>query len=619
MNYLFRGSLCGELCDDCREPLVGLELRLYQAAGEMLTAAAVAPEKDTFRAIAEGELAGRTLIASGEIGPGGRYSIEIDTAGYIGGPIDVDLYCRTMPRPKIGPHAEAKQFAITTLQPRWKQTEAGQVAGWDYCIPNRFWCYILSLFGVWSICGRLTTCDAGTPIAGAKVSAFDVDWLQDDPLGSAATDGAGHFLISYLTDDFKRTPFSPIVNVELVGGPDVYFRAELGGQPILSEPSSAGRAAGRQNVGPCLCVELCTDKVIGDPPTVPHWQRLEAFDTHPAPGQPGSQFSAEGYAGDPSTGAFVFGGSVLLQGNCPLTSLGTGNALQYRFLIGEYDWSTTPDDPTTMPNIAPGTMSPVTAIAATTVGYLFYTDGNSTPQSAPVVVGPADVGVDGWIQVDGKAVTVPMYNPPNSTTVIPVSKSNFLPTFDLFRINTPAITSAHPAKLPGGLPKVDAGRSLTTPEREPIRRYRLAFEVRDAGTLGIVAADDLSAVIFDNSPVIAALDLEELRLNACNPLANQPNVHLLYTVDHPHLRSFSISIGNNTGTVHSPPQTPEGHFTAGGFFFRGGSGGPHNGSNTGGVAVSIAGDQPCAYAVNLGWLTRRWGDLGQSSQILYCK
>jgi hypothetical protein len=71
--------------------------------------------------------------------------------------------------------------------------------------------------------------------------------------------------------------------------------------------------------------------------------------------------------------------------------------------------------------------------------------------------------------------------------------------------------------------------------------------------------------------------------------------------------------------VHSPPQTPEGHFTAGAFFFRGGAGGPHTGSNTGGVAVGIAGDPPCAYSVTLGWRTRRWLDPDQNRQVLYCK
>jgi hypothetical protein len=171
--------------------------------------------------VGEAELAGRTLIASVEIGPGGRYSIEIGSDGYDGGPVEVDLYCGTVPRPKIYPRAGPGSSRSRRCSRGWRPTYQDLVAAWDYCIPRRFWCYILSLFGVWPICGRLRTCDEGTPIPGATVSAFDVDWLQDDPLGAATTDGTGHFLITY----FTRTPFSPALNVELVGGPDVYFAA----------------------------------------------------------------------------------------------------------------------------------------------------------------------------------------------------------------------------------------------------------------------------------------------------------------------------------------------------------------------------------------------------------
>src|SRR5262249_26308126 len=153
---------------------------------------------------------------------------------------------------------------------------------------------------------------------------------------------------------------------------------------------------------PCLCVELCTDQVLGSPEDSPHWQRLEVFDIHPAPGLPGSQVSAAGYAGYPVSGALAFGGEGLLQGHWPLARPGTGRPAQYGCRIGEYGWSTTPDDPTTLPTVAPVTMNPVTAISDTTVGYVFYTDGNGNPQSAPVVVGPADVLPDGWVQVDGK-------------------------------------------------------------------------------------------------------------------------------------------------------------------------------------------------------------------------
>ena len=386
------------------------------------------------------------------------------------------------------------------------------------------------------------------------------------------------------------------------------------------------------------CIQLChwlcyldcrrfCECVCPSPEVVPHWQQVEVFDIHPPEGNVGAHFSVEGFAGDPTSEAYVFGGGVRLRGNCPLTNIATGNPLEYRFVIGEWTWMPPGDNPATVPSVAPAALAPVTNVDSTLVGYVFYPDGNGQAQSAEVRIDSTDAANQGWIKVDGKPVTVPMYNPPNSTAVVNVSPSNFLRTFDLMVLDSPAITGTHAPKMPLGLPKSDAGRSLTALEEEPIRRYRLDFEVRDSVTMAVVATDSLNAIILDNSPVIRALDLEELRSNACNPLAGQQHAHILYSVDHPHLRRFSIDIANNNGVVHPPPAfsgsptvaMPEGHFTAGGFFFRGGAGGPHVVNGTGGVAVDIAGDPSCAYIVTLSWLTRRYQDLGQQATILYCK
>jgi len=631
MSYTLKGRLCGLVCDECEEPLARVGVRLYEAeAGDQLAARAVADPKETVAILTDAQAKQRAsgLLAETTTDDQGAFSVELDEKRYNGGPIEIDLHFETVPRPRTSKKAKPLQVAVTTLQPAWRQSEGGSIGVWQYCLPNRLWCLILSRFGVWTICGHLRTCKDKKPIPGAIVKAFDADWLQDDPLGSAPTDFDGHFLISYLRDDFEKTPLSAWgINFELFGGPDVYFSAELGGSAILQETQADGRKPGRQNVGPCLCVDLCTDKVVvGDPETVPHWLQVEVFDIHPTPGTLGSHFSVEGYAGDPTTGAYVFAGGVTLKGNCPLTNIATGNPLEYRFKIGEWTWSGTPDDPTTLPSVAPGSLAPVTQIASTHVGYVFYTDGNGFAASFPVDVGATD-NVDGWIKLQGRPVTVPMYNPPGSTAVINIDHTNFIRTFDLFVLNSPAITTAHPAKLPGLLPHADAGRSLTTTEQEPIRRYALAFEVRDAVTLAALPGDQLDSVILDNSPVIVQLDLEELRANACNPLAGAANAHILYTVDHPHLRSFNVTIANNGGQVHPPPAfsgspttaMPSGAFVAGDFFFRGGAGGPHLSTGNGGVPVPIGADPSCAYVVTLGWQTRIWNDPGHSTPILYCK
>ncbi len=81
-----------------------------------------------------------------------------------------------------------------------------------------------------------------------------------------------------------------------------------------------------------------------------------------------------------------------------------------------------------------------------------------------------------------------------------------------------------------------------------------------------------------------------------------------------------MAISNNSGTVHGSPPMPSGNFLPGpNFFFRGGNSGPHNATNTGGLAQDISMDQPCAYSVSLGWSTRQYLTSGVSTQILYCK
>jgi hypothetical protein len=49
MGYIFRGSLCGWLCGECREPLFDVVVRLYRHRAEQnITALAVADPSDTF-------------------------------------------------------------------------------------------------------------------------------------------------------------------------------------------------------------------------------------------------------------------------------------------------------------------------------------------------------------------------------------------------------------------------------------------------------------------------------------------------------------------------------------------------------------------------------------------
>ncbi len=632
MAYVFRGRLCGYICSECPEDLANLTVRLYRnSAQQNVTALAVADPKDTFAILSDEQVKAKasSLIAETKTSENGSFTFELgDKQKYGGEAFEVDVYCGTVPRLKPGPRPpQPLQFSITTLQPAWRgSVEGGLTAIWDYCIPYRFWCAIRARFGAWTICGRLTSCQDGSAIPGATVSAFDVDWIQDDPLGSGVTDTTGRFRIDYVTADFTRTPFSPFINVECVSGPDIYFRAQLGSDVILDENRSVGRSPGRQNVGHCFCVELCTDKVTGGcgVSCQPHWQKVWDFDIHPDAGQIGSQFSTEGYAGG-AAASYVFGdmnykAGVLLRGNCPLVNpANTSNKLQYRFVIGEYSWSTFPDDPTTIPSVPPGSLGPVTQIRSTTVGYVFYIDANGFSSSADVNITSADIDVNGWITpILGRVVSVDMHN--GTFANVTVTDLNFLRTDELIVLNSSVITAAHAAKMPAGLPQTEAGRPLASNEKEPVRRYTLQFEVRDADAAGqpTIFIDKLSSIVLNNSSPILALDMEELFLNLCNPLGGATTAHVLYTVDHPHLSSFSLAINNNITVVHSLVSAS---FPPAGFFFRGGNSGPHNGTFTGGLAVDVSADPPCAYRVNITWSTRHYPTgLGDDKpEVLYCR
>jgi len=146
---------------------------------------------------------------------------------------------------------------------------------------------------------------------------------------------------------------------------------------------------------------------------------------------------------------------------------------------------------------APGGLNPVTVISPTTIGEVSYVNAFGNPdwwQEVDITL--ADVDAGGWIRINGKAVTVDMRN--GTTSVVNSNSLNFLRTDELMVLNSAAISTAHPVRMPTGLPKSDAGRSRTTTEQAPIRRYRLRFEVRDATTLAKVHTNRLDSIIIDN-------------------------------------------------------------------------------------------------------------------------
>ena len=476
-NYIFEGKLKAHICKDCVDILTNIRVRIYRNRSDQDVAglSATAP-KHTFSILTEDEVKAKDpyLIAETITDGSGKFKFQLNRRkdNYSGEAFEVDVHLTSMPGRNPDAKAIPVQFTITTLKPEWTDRENDMVAPlWDYAIPARYWCHLMAYYDLWVICGRFVTCEGKKPLPGAIVRAFDADWIQHDALGEDTTDFSGRFRIYYTSQAFKRTPFSPLINIELTGGPDLFFQVEFGGGLVINESSSAGRQPGRENVGHCACVELCTDKVVPpDADEIPHWERVEEFEVD-------TDFSSEGYAG---TNSLVMSDCIDLHGNMPLKNVANGKALKYRFLIGPWTWPAD-EDPAVMPPIQPADsdLEPLRSICNSRVGYIYYTDANGDPQSAPVRIKSEDLDGDGCVTLLGTVVKVDMYD--GTTADITVTEHNFVGSYLLMRIRSREYT------LESALPHYVENLGLPQPEQPYLQRNGRPYAVSNCASKFLTA------------------------------------------------------------------------------------------------------------------------------------
>lgn len=603
MPYVFKGRLCGYICEECMEPLSRAKIRLYRIGkGRDVTSLAVAAPKDTFAILTDEQVAEKEplLIAETEADEAGNFSFELgDEEKYKGEAFEVDVLCATVP-----PHKPAReefkpvQFSVTTLQPLWREREGGLFYAWEYCLPARLWCLIRGRFGVWVVCGRVTVCEDGkstnVPVPSVKVRVFDVDWLQDDDLGSDITDAAGYFRIYYTPQNFRVTPFTPWINIEWVGGPDMYFRVEtLLGTAILAEPRSAGRTPQRENRGPCTCVELCVDRDRIPPPpeTLSVFNRIGGYNFL-------TQIDS-GPTGDGKTLADDRAFFSTLRLNGVLSKTKNGNPLEYAFEVAAYD-------PTTN-LLGPYTQIPLAQVAPTVIGTWEHWTGifpNPIETKDYVLNGVAGPGVlvpqvtpDGWVRV-------PQESNPFA------AEGNFVPGQGSYPGFINLISSSLRAFGTIDASQVQAGESAAT-GGTPLGRdyyFSLRMKVREAVTFGgppVPGSEQFAGTCVrlavmntgydnvskngswvphtvDGQLAIASLDIQELAGGGCVEITNSLTVK--YTAAHPNLGSFSIGM---TG--------PGGPYT----FTLGGGGTADNRFGTATNDFNIVNLTDCAYLVRL--------------------
>ena len=609
MSYTFKGRLCGYLCNECFEPLAKIKVRLYRLRPEQnATRLAVAEPKDTFAVLNAEQLRTKekALLGEFETDDAGNFTAELGKGvNYEGEAFEVDVYCGTVPRrlPEPPPKGPV-QFTITTVQPQWRERESSLVAAWDYCLPQRFWCYIRALFDAWVICGRVTVCATGEPAAGVKVFGFDRDWLVDDPLGFGVTDANGNFRIDYLGSNFRRGTW---INIELFGGPDVYFRIESpSGDVLLNEPPSQGRTPGRENIGPCFCVDLCVEET----PVVKHawFTRVGDFalysdinfatnglTTHAAP------FGFPGAHGGPGYGFF---GNLKLVGDCPTTHPAGGEPMRYRFRY---------ENPTS------GGLQPITAanIVAVVVGSrpimwdVFGTGQILTSQ--PIYVAPSGATPPG-------PTPPPAPLPPAGTPWGPIPPAVLVPdpngwvTMDPAATNQgfsgPLVRFASETVVPGGTaPTSGPGVAPASPKNGTMLRIVFEAEPVIGSTISSpTLTNELTKLYVNNWS-----DVNDIGLTEFTGVGNTPcsglttDLHIKYTADHELMAAWSLGI-STAATPNPVPILPSGNV-------------PRGTAAT--LPLNISTWPACSYTVSLS--TRRLltdgeiEDSGHPNSLTFCK
>ncbi len=582
MTHVLRGTLCGRTCADCPDPIADSVVRIYRTEQpEQAGGLSAANPKLTTRQLSAKEVKAKSgrLIGEGRTDSAGNYAIELSADGYDGGPLEIDLELSAATLAGKDGLEGRLSVGLTTLQPTWLGRKDQLVAVWDYCISQRFWCRLLEALGLWVICGVVRDCETQVAVPGVVVTAFDADWLQDDELGAATTDGTGRFRIWYIKADFTPTIF-PGIDIELTGGPDLYFNvATSGGVNLLDEPQSRGRGADREDVGNCFCVELCLEEPI-DPFENPYFYQVGDFniaaDIDVTTGR--TLHAKAGHAGSD----WGFFGNLKLKGYCPKTlPADPTKTMHYRFL---YIDPANPgvEVPVTGPLLGPSDL----VVGARVVPWDQFGTGSaptyqdlvmrgsgmpSPPDSIPVPPGPAPHGPvpahvlvpdpQGWIRVDQLAVDGGFQGP-------------------LMRLSSAVAFTDGTATSPGD----QAGSPPSTPRNG--RVVRIIFETAtDPTDPTTVNRQLLEAVLYINNwSEVRLLDLHQFIVGgagSCTPIVN--DVDILYTVDHELLHSFSTGISTAAPGVVVPP-LPSGSGP------RGGDGSHH---------VNVSSWPSCSYLVAL--------------------
>ena len=421
-------------------------------------------------------------------------------------------------------------------------------------IPQSIWCRLKKLVDVWTVAGRVSDCETGAPLGDVAVIARDVDITQADLLGQNVTNSLGIFRIDYMGDAFRQ---GTIVDVELFGGPDIYFEVkDSGGTTLLAEDPSAGRKIGRCDSGPCKCVKLCVDlpgKDDGDGlPSA--WIRVGTAFLIPDSPIMLNDFDANGFAG---ASKFVLTGAPAMRGGVPRKTAG-GDPIEYRFLVGNTTAANNaaPLAPAAFTRIVgAGPVADQNLFATTQLGELWRVVSFSPFETETVTITAVitDLGPGGWLDVN-QVIENRFVELGRNPLDIPLF--SWIPNGDMMLVNTFALPTV--ADVPSGV--AATGHPVPPVDRLPVEKMSLRFETRNATTLAALPGSGkvLNSMVVNNNPVFVKLAIKEHvdSGDVCGIIKGTPP-HISYTIYHPHLQAANIHVRSNNFSYDHNLNDPE--------------------------------------------------------------
>lgn len=262
MGYIVKGNFTASLCRDFTEAVSNVKIRIYRFEDDAEDRNEINQDTKNPRILTKKEVSEKEtfLIGKGKTDFEGNYQVELSDQ-YIEGQIAIDIKVIVMPGQKET-KKKPLQFTVRKPRPIWRDGENSLEYIYNYRLSFEFWNHIRTLFDAWIICGYLkSSIEDRVPVVGATVSAFDVDWIKDDFLGSGVTDSKGYFRIDFSDSDFKQTFLSPAINIETpisaIPSPGVYFKVTTeDGSIIYEEDRVEGRTDERKHVPHCYGVDL---------------------------------------------------------------------------------------------------------------------------------------------------------------------------------------------------------------------------------------------------------------------------------------------------------------------------------------------------------------------------